>query len=314
MLPQSFLLVHYMEFLLLFNQSILPIFIIIIIAALFNKFFKPDLTHLNNLSLAVFAPALVFDSLVQYDIEISALLKPFIFMLLLSAALLTIATLTSYFLRLQKDEQISFILSSSMINMGNFGIPLIFFTFGQEAISHSIIFLVIFNIPLSTLAIYLSSNQTKFKNIIIDIFKIPIVHALILALIFASFQIELPMNLKKGIGLLGSGAIPLLLFVLGIQLSNMSFKKNALGLGVAIGSAVFIRLIISPILAYPLLKLIGMPKLQESVALLQTSGPSALLPLLYAIRFNKSPELLASIIFITTLLSGFTLPFIIRLI
>ncbi|MCP4631080.1 MAG: hypothetical protein GY850_47360, partial [bacterium] len=76
--------------------------------------------------------------------------------------------------------------------------------------------------------------------------------------------------------------------------------------------AVVIRLVISPALAYPLLEFIGVSGAERQIALVQTSTPAALLPLMYAIRFNRSPDLLAAIILTTTILSGFTLTILIH--
>lgn len=76
---------------------------------------------------------------------------------------------------------------------------------------------------------------------------------------------------------------------------------------------VFIRLIISPLVAWGILILLGISDLEMKVAIVQTSTSAALLPLLYTIRFKRSPDLLATMIMITTILSGVTLTLIIRL-
>jgi predicted permease len=48
------------------------------------------------------------------------------------------------------------------------------------------------------------------------------------------------------------------------------------------------------------------------VAVVQTSAPAAILPLMYAIRFNRAPDLLAATILATTLLSGLSLTVLIH--
>jgi hypothetical protein len=67
-------------------------------------------------------------------------------------------------------------------------------------------------------------------------------------------------------------------------------------------------------LADKVLTLFSFSTLEHNVALVQTSGPSALLPLMYAIKFNRSPELLAALILTTTVASGISLPLVISLI
>ncbi|RQD73558.1 MAG: AEC family transporter, partial [Desulfonatronospira sp. MSAO_Bac3] len=51
-----------MHFFTIFNNSILPIFLIIISAFIYNHIFRPEIKPLASLALALFAPVLVFDS------------------------------------------------------------------------------------------------------------------------------------------------------------------------------------------------------------------------------------------------------------
>ena len=302
-----------MQYLLIFNQSILPIFIIALIAFVFKKVSRPDIKQIAGPALQVFVPILVFDSLTRFDFAISRLVQPFAFMVLLTAALIALAALAARLLRLEPGQRISFILAASMINIGNFGLPLIYFTFGQEAEAYSVIVFIIFNIPLSTVAIYLSSDKTRIREVLADISRIPIFHAFLAALVFCHFNWSLPEGLAKGVHLLAQGAIPLIIFILGLQLADISLKGRVREFMLAIAVAVCIRLLLSPVIAQALLSWLPLTQLEHKVALVQTSGPSALLPLMYAIRFNRSPDLLAAIILLTTLLSGLTLPAIIRM-
>jgi hypothetical protein len=302
-----------MQYLLIFNESILPIFIIALIAFVFKKISRPDIRQVANPALQVFVPILVFDSLTRFDFAISRLLQPFAFMVLLTAALIALAALAAGMLRLEPGERISLILAVSMINIGNFGLPLIYFTYGQQAEAYSVIIFIIFNIPLSTVAIYLSSDKTRLKDILADISRIPIFHAFLAALIFCHFNWSLPEGLAKGVHLLAQGAIPLIIFVLGLQLADISLKGRLREFVLAIAAAVCLRLLVSPAIAEAILSWLPMTELEHKVALVQTSGPSALLPLMFAIRFNRSPDLLAAIILLTTLLSGLTLPAIIQM-
>ena len=300
-----------MELFIIFRESVFPIFVIIIIAVIFHKIFKPDTAQISNLALYAFAPVFVFNSLIGHRISLIDFAQPALFMLVLTIALLVLGYGISVLLKLRGGEKTSFILACSMMNVGNFGLPLIYFAYGEEAIAYSVIFFIVFNIPLTTLAIYLSSNKASIREALADIFKIPILYAMLLALLFCFWQIQLPASLNKGIELFSEGTIPLFIVVAGLQLSNISLKW-AKRFILVIMAGVIIRLLASPLLALPITTLLGMSGVEQSIAIVQTSTPSAILPLIYAIRFNKSPELLASIIFFTTLISGITLPGVIN--
>ena len=300
-----------MELFIIFRESVFPIFLIIVIAVTFDKLFKPDTAQISNLALYAFAPVFVFDSLLGHQISFIDFGQPALFMLFLTAALLVLGYAVSILLKLRGGEKTSFILACSMMNVGNFGLPLIYFAYGEGAIAYSVIFFIVFNIPLTTLAIYLSSDKASIREALADIFKIPILYAMLLALLFCFLEIRLPVFLNKGIELFSQGTIPLFIVVAGLQLSNISLawaKRFIL----VILAGVIIRLIASPLLALPITNMLGISGVEQSVAVVQTSTPAAILPLIYAIRFKKSPELLACIIFFTTLISGITLPGVIH--
>lgn len=299
-----------MEILIIFQSSILPIFLIVGAAFVYNRLAHPDIRQLTNLTITVFAPIFVFNELVKHQITVVDLIKPSIFMLILTVSLWGIAYLSAVITRANSDEKVSMMLSMSMINVGNFGLPLIYFAFGTAAEGYAVLYFVAFNIPLSTVAIYVTSNEKNVFKVLLDVLKIPIFHGFILALIVSNLQISIPSVLQKSMGLLGQATIPLLIFILGLQLSNIKFKLSYMKV---LPISVIIRLVISPLIAYPVLTLLGITGIERQIAVVQTSAPSALLPLMYAIRFNRSPDLLAAIIFVSTLLSGISLAVIIKI-
>ncbi|MEJ2525643.1 MAG: AEC family transporter [Desulfuromonadales bacterium] len=293
-----------MGFFIVFQQSVLPLFLIIGVALIYNRFFKPNIREITSLTLTVFAPVFVFDSIVKHSISLGTLKAPFVFMVVLTSLLLALSYAAGRLLRLQDNDRRSFILACSMINIGNFGLPLIYFTYGEQAVSYSVVYFIAFNFALSTVAIYVSSNASGFKHIMLDLLKMPLFHAFFLAIFVVQVSLQLPEFVEKSFGLIGQATIPLLIFILGLQLANTRFQSKFLKI---IGVAVVIRLLISPLITYPLLDLFSVAGLEQKIATLQTSAPSALLPLMYAIKFNRSPDLLASIILATTVLSSISL-------
>lgn len=299
-----------MELFLIFNSSILPIFAIVAVAFAYQRLFRPDIAQITNLSLMVFAPVFVFDVLVKSRITVEMLFRPMAFMAGLTAALMLIAQAAARALRASENERIALVLASSMINIGNFGLPLIYFTLGADAVGSSVLYFVAFSVPLSTIAIYISSPEKRVMAVLKDVVKIPLFHAMILALVFSQHEILLPSVLGKSIGLVGQAAIPLLIFILGLQLSTIRMSTSHIRFVVP---AVVIRLAVSPLIAYALLRVIGIHGDEQTIAMIQTSAPPALLPLMYAIRFKRSPDLLAAMIFTSVLLSGISLTILINI-
>ncbi len=290
------------------NEIIFPVAVLVGLAYGYQKLFKADTRQFNNLVLYLLLPINIFHELSIKRIGFGELGQPLLFMVLLTGALTGIAWLAARLLRLNAEQRVSFILSVAMINVGNVGLSLIYFTYGPDANFNAILVFVAFNIPLTTLAIYFSSTQESRRGALMDMLKIPIFHATFLALLLTTLGIALPAPVQTITGYLGQATFPIFTFVFGMQLADIRFSKAMFG---TVATASFLRLVLSPILAAAILGLLGVSGLAYQVGLVQTSTPAPILPLMYAIRFNRSPELLAAIIIATTLLSIITLPVVI---
>lgn len=297
-----------MAFWFVINETILPLAVILGIAYGFQKLFHGDPKQFNNLVLFVLLPVNIFHELSLRQVGFSAIGRPLLFMALLTSSLVAVAWVCARLLRLDSQQRVSFILSVAMINVGNFGLSLIFFTYGPEANDSALLTFVAFNIPLTTLAIYFSSNQQSRLGAFKDVLKIPIFHATLLALTLTSCGVQVPAGVHKVTGYLSQATFPLFTFVFGMQLAEMTFTRTMLR---AVFAASALRLVISPLLAFFFLTMIGVSGMNFRVGLVQTSTPAPILPLMYAIRFNRSPDLLAAIIIVTTVLSALTLPLVI---
>jgi predicted permease len=297
-----------MGYFVVLRESIFPILLIIFIAYLYNKFFKPAVEDIAKVSVYLFTPIMVFDSFLRHNVVVSTLYKPMVFMLLYTFSLIFIGKLFAKILKLNTDDSISFTLSISMMNIGNYGLPLIFFTFGQSAEKYSILYYIVFNISISTIAVYMSSRGRNVKSLIKDVFKVPIFLAVIVSLVITNFALKVPSSIMKCMILMSDAAVPLLTFVLGLQLSKMFFRVSYLP---AIAAATFLRLVLAPFIAFLIVYILDIKGLERSVAIVQSSTSSALIPLMLNIIFKRPTDLLASIILVTTITSAITLPFVI---
>ena len=102
---------------------------------------------------------------------------------------------------------------------------------------------------------------------------------------------EPPGPLMKSLGMLGEAVIPLLMIILGMQLKWTIVLGNATG---SLVTATLIQLVLSPFLGWGLTVVLGFTGLEEKVAILQTSTPAAVLPLLYALRIASRGFVLES--------------------
>jgi hypothetical protein len=287
-----------------FIQIILPVFLIILSGFALEKLGRLDFRTLTYCSLYLFSPCLVFATLMKRPVHFNLAIDLFVFMLFYTAGLLAVAVVVGRLLKMEKDAQGALSLTTVMMNVGNFGLPLAYFAFGQEGLDVSVLTFIIFNIPLSTLAIIIAQgSRVPLRQALANTCKIPIFHAVILAFLLKGAGIVIPVFLLNPIDLLGQAAVPLMLVLLGMQLARTRLLVQPGFLSLAAG----IRLILAPLVAWGLAGLFDLNGMTRNVVILQTSTPSAVLPLLYSLRFGTRPDLVASAIFVTTLLSAVSL-------
>jgi predicted permease len=289
---------------MLFINIILPVFLIILSGYVLERKSGLYFRTLTHTSLYLFSPALVFSALMKQEIRLELAIDLLLFMLLYTLVLLAIAVAVGRLLRLPADSRAALSLSTVMMNVGNFGLPLSWFAFGEAGLEVSVLTFVIFNIPLSTLAIVLAQGAgAPLGEAVRNTLRIPIFYALLLALLLKVLALVPPAFLLRPLELLGQAAIPLMLVLLGMQLA----RTRLIALPGFLALSTGMRLLLAPAVAWLLTALLGIDGLTRAVLILQTSTPAAVLPLLYALRFGTRPDLVAGAIFVTTLLSALSL-------
>lgn len=289
---------------MLFINIIVPIFIIIGCGWVLGRYFDVEQAPLTTSSLYLFAPALVLSALLKHPINSNHALSVFLFMIAYMAAMLLLATLTCRIAAIDESSKPALTLTTAMMNIGNFGLPLSYFAFGEQGTPIAVLVFVLFNLPLGSLAIVIAQGKkAKLSTAIINSCKIPIFHAVVIAFIFNVFHIELPLFLLRPLDLIGQVAVPLMLVILGIQISRTQWVLPLRFMT----AACTLRLVIAPVVAWVICHLLHIDGLYRDILILQTSTPSAVLPLLYALRFNTRPDLVASTIMVTTILSAASL-------
>lgn len=289
---------------MLFVDIILPVFLIIFSGFWLEKKFAPDFATLTNCSLFLLGPALVFSALCKSQVSFLLAGQLLLFMVVYTGAMLLLAWGLGRTFRFDGDSRRALALSTVTMNCGNFGLPLVLFAYGSEALDLSVLTFVVFNIPLSTLAIVLAQGSgTRLREALANAAKIPIFHAVLLAFVLKGFGITLPGFLLRPLELLGQAAIPLMMVLLGMQLAKTRLQAAPGFLSLAS----LLRLVLAPLLAWGLTLCFGIGGLLQKVVILQTSTPAAILPLLYSLRFGTRPDLVAGAITATTLFSALSL-------
>jgi predicted permease len=198
----------------------------------------------------------------------------------------------------------AYVMVAAFANTGNFGLPIIQFKLGDEALAAASVYFVASIVIAFVISIGAANwNQDGGPGAVRAILKTPVLLAALPALFVNWLQIELPLAVTRPIALLAGATVPVMLLTLGLQLADIGFPR--LNLDVIAASA--IRLVAGPVLAVALATAFGLLGLERGAGVLQASMPAAVLTSIIALEHNLLPDFVTSTVLYSTLASIVTL-------
>ena len=288
-----------------------PIFLIVGLAILIDRRFAPDPRVLSRLVVYLFSPFLILDGIARSDLQAEEI-GLIVAMAALSILLITLVGwgLARLF-HFDRKLESAFVLSVTLINAGNYGLPLSEFAFGKAGLQRAVIFYVVTAVAANTLGVYLASRgAASVRRSLLNMLTVPLPYATILGLILNIGHITLPLPLNRAITLLSQATVPCMLVILGLQLSRTSVKGR---LG-PILLATVTRLVIAPLIAFPLASLLGLHGLVRQVAIVEASMPAAVMSGVLATEFGGDAEFATAVVLVSTLASIVTLSILLSLV
>lgn len=260
----------------------------------FNK--DIHLKSITDLILFITAPCLVFDSLSQKGIHWFEFIA-----ISLSATVVVLggAFITFLFFSFLGTSLSELYLPVMFMNCGNLALPLCLLTFGEQGLRMGIIYYVTVSFLTYTLGIFIISRQ----NSPMDVLKIPIIYAFLLGLTVSIVHYQMPEAIMRPIAMLGSITIPLMLLSLGYKLSTIRLDNLKMA-----SAAALLRLGGGFVLGLMIINILGLSGVTGKIILLVSIMPSAVINFVLAERYQANADLVASTIFVSTLLSLVTIP------
>ncbi|MEW5939745.1 MAG: AEC family transporter, partial [Chloroflexota bacterium] len=263
-----------------------------------------DSRSLGRVIFYLFSPVLVFDLLIHNSLPLGEMARTVGFSLAVFIVMLLFALIAARAFRLDRLATMAILLTAAFGNTGNYGLPLVSFAFGENALAHATLYFVTNSILFNTVGVLIASlGHLDFKEAALGMLKVPTVYAVALAVLLNQFSILMPLPIERAIGLAADGAIPLMLVLLGLELSRVqwSHSRRALGLGVGL------RLLVGPLIGFLLAIPFGLQGAARQGNLVETAMPGAVTTTVLATEYKLDSSLVTAIVFIGTLLSPLTL-------
>jgi len=291
-------------FMRIFTHNVLPTFVVVGLGVLLDRIWHVDIKTLSRTAIYVLAPCFVFSSIVESQVGASEFGLMIAYVVALTLLLVVLGLGVGKLLHWPARQVDALILSVAFINSGNFGLSIILFSFGQEGVELATVFFVASSFVVNTVAAFIAARGggSAYKALS-NVVRLPGIYGFLLALLVRGVGAPIPTVVMEPLRLVARALVPIMLLMLGIQLSQTSIGKRYKDVAVGVG----LRLVVGALLAAGLAGVMGLRGLAAKVAITQASTPTAVNSALMAIEFDAAAEFVTSAIFISTLLSSVTL-------
>jgi hypothetical protein len=279
-------------------QTVLPVFSVILVGYAIGRVRRVEVQHFVDLIVYVAAPCLIFSSVSRSTISLTD------FTLLAGAALAIIfcmSALAFLILKLTRSSTKGLYLPLVFGNTSYLGYPVALFAFGMDGLSRAVVYDMMNSLVIFSLGIFAIQHRNEIR----EVFRIPLLYAVVVGLAVNLLHIPVPELVFKPIELIGMITIPLALLVLGYKLTEIKLSA----VGTALLASLF-KIGGGLLVALAIVHLLALDGLAKNVILLQATMPSAVMGMILAAKYNRDASLVASVVFITTVLSVISIPLI----
>lgn len=273
-----------------------PVFAITAVGWFVARRGRPDMSHANRLTMDVFMPALVFGALSSKEYHVGAHLPAAWAMFAVTVLIGIIGWLLA---RASRSQPRTLVPPMMFGNSANLGIPVALLAFGEESLQVAIVLFMVSSLVHFSFGAWLLDRKLQLGNI----WRVPTVLACLAGVVFSLMGWQLWGPLHTGIRMLGDIAIPLMLFSLGVRLTDVDFSAWRLGLLGGIARPVF-----GMLLSWLATLAFGLQGLDAALLILYGAMPPAVLNYIFAERYHQEPHKVASIVLLGNLLSVAFLP------
>jgi len=260
---------------------------------------KLDEKTLVYISIYFLQPFLILWGFSNKKIDFSVIKVPLIFLFIILIILIFALIFGKFLYKDQKDRSI-FIVTSIIGNTGNLGIPIGLLLFGTQSVIYTT-FINIVNIFLVFIVgvFFYSLGNYSLKDSIKNIFKLPAIWFVILAIILNISNFKYPTEFELTLKMGAYSTMVIQLFIFGLYLRNVKIKSIDIKL---LASVVSFKFLFIPLFAMFILKYFNLEKFLYNIILLELIVPIAVMNVNLASLYECKPDKVAFLTFATSLL------------
>ena len=294
-------------------QTILPVVLIAGAGYLLQRRLHLDIRTVSRVCLYVLTPCLAFSSISQARMSMGEMWRMALMAVLNVLAMVLVGSLAAGLLRMKRDKRSALTISLAFSNCGNFGLSVCLFAFGDAGLERALVYFISSSVLTYSLGVFLASRGGRAGTITASLrnaVRMPILYAALLGLVFNFTGWESPAPIMKATELVGRASVPMMLLVLGMQLTRIRLGEDLLH--ITLGTV--LRLVGAPAVALLLAGLLRLTGVAWQVAIIQSAMPAAVTNIIISEEFEAAPEFASGMVLVTTLASVVTLTGVLSLI
>ena len=294
----------------IFLGVITPVYTLVAIGYLLGKRLGLEAHTLSRYAYFILVPAFVFSVMSTADIPARLAVQMVSYIVTVHIAIAGLALVLALALRRPAEMVGAYVLIAVFGNVGNFGLPLIEFHLGREALVPATVYFLAVIITAFIISVTAASwHRGGSGHALLSVLKTPALIALVPAIAFNMTNTQPPLFLARSAELLGGAMVPTLLVTLGVQLSTAPRIRIDRDILMSTG----VRLLGAPILAVLLAIPFALTDTARVAGILQASMPTAVLALLVAMEHKLLPHFVTMAVLFSTLASVVTLTLLMAL-
>ena len=281
--------------------SILSVYIFIVMGYVAKMSFKEQIddktiTLLNVYFLQVF---LTFWGLLVRPVDITLLYAPSIYLAIVAVTLVVSLFFAKALFESKKEYSIATV-SAIIGNTGNLGIPINIAIFGEESIPYTTIINLVNVFVVYTIGVFFYSRGSfSTKDSLLNIVKLPILWAAILALILSGYGYRPSGAVLNSLMMGAYASMTMQLFLFGIYLYGTKIKELSKKL---VAWVLFFKFIVLPLLTLLVLSFIELDAMVKGVIFIELIMPLAVANVNLASLYDCKPKVVTALVFLSSFL------------
>lgn len=279
------------------TEVILPVVLVAGLGFVLARRFTLDQGSLNKVLLFGLVPALAFDSIMKTTLPVGDAIHLGVGYLATSAAIGLVAWVAARWLPARNRGSV--IACAVVGNNGNFGLPIALLALGQPGLDQGIVIFIYSLVVMWTVGPALLGSHGGVRETVRAVVRLPVLWAIAAALVLRVAGWSLPVGVLSAVELVAAAGVPMVLLGLGIQLGNA--KK--IHLTAAVLTATALRVLVLPVLAFGVGRLVGLSGVPLQSLVLACAMPTAVNIATIALEYSDDAPTVASEVALSTVAS-----------